>query len=240
MSQQGLAPQQNIESSPNVIKEKLIEIRNLPEELKGKIPETVWVTLTAQQREEILKQYGIFEKYLQISEKSAAEAVDASLVDQNLPQETTEIPLDQITQQPQVTPAPVVTDVAQQKADNEKMQKEFAQAVAEKQKLEETGQNVNTETPPVQESEQVVAKVETLPEQQIPDQREVGIEKPQMQSKPQVQETSPNQKVVPRFSGYPVSESTARNADEVSKGDPRNGRTWTATLLEKLWALLSA
>ena len=249
MSQQGLPVKANIENQSRVLVEKLSSLRKMPEELMGKIPESVWASLTPTQREEILRQYGIFEKYTQISEASQISSVES----QNYSPQTTEIPIDQLENiSKSSVQAPVVNNASQQNDDQKAMKADFAKAVDQKNQLEQQSETVEIsqqeitpklerEAPPkrevvqsIENKEQIVEKIETRQNIKETEKTPVQVNTPQS-------ETRPQQKVVPKFSGYPVSEHTARKSEDLSKnGDPRNGGTWTATLLEKLWALLGA
>jgi len=236
MNPQGLTQQPNIEGMSSQIQEKLNSLRQLPPELVGKIPESVWTSLTADHRAEMLKQYGIYEKYLQLEIK-AQQNIDhtVNVVEQGM---TTEVSLDQLNslqgnqqhQSQQTQQKPLVVDVT--KTTEIKGKTQFAEAVVEKDRIEAS----NVEQ---------INKIDTSEEQERTKSSSEGSSAKRMQMEnPQSiinnRNSQVQEKVVPKFSGYPIAENIPSNVDHIEEhGNPRDGSTWTASFIKKIWAIFT-
>jgi hypothetical protein len=233
MNPQGLTQQQNIEGMSSVVQEKLNSLRQIPQELIGKIPETVWTSLTADHRAEILKQYGLLEKYIQVKDVDAVET-QVGTIKSAEQQISTEIPLDQLqglTQAPTVS-KPVVVDASKEEEIQGKDQ--FAEAVEQKNQIEATNM--------AQEKQSIKVEQQAAPERAV----EKNEKTQQLKSNEHplavknIKEDVPQEKIVPKFSGYPVAENIPDNVtDIVENGSARDGSTWTASLIQKILAVFT-
>jgi hypothetical protein len=257
MNQGSINTQATFEAMPREIGERLAALRVMPTELLGKIPETVWQTLNIDQRAEILRQYGILEKYVKATESQfdsiSTQGAGFNPNTQNQLQGT-EISLDSLNQhnQPQgptPTPqvqvpamttasAPVVSEIVHQQQVPDLQQIEFSKQVEQQRLIElQNSQMMNSST------EVEIPTVESSAERPL----EVNLEAESVQrqivepdkstlAKATVVEEIPTEKIVPKFFGYSVTDDTARNAKELAEsGDTREGRVWAAGLIQKLW-----
>ncbi len=178
--------QNNVEVGSSVSIESVLHA--LPKELLGVMPESVWATLSLEQKKDVLKQNGLLEKYSNTPEKPAE---DVQVAVESAPKPE----------------AQVGVVVQQEKKDEYVRDPEF-------QKMAED-----------------IRKEQELPAQQLDaDEKEmVKVESG----------TSSNVKSGGvKFFGYSASDDVSSNASDISQnGSVEDGKTWTATLIQKILAV---
>lgn len=239
------------EAMPRELGERLAALRIMPTELLGKIPETVWQTLNIDQRAEILRQYGILEKYVRVNENQlnavVAQAENSAQVAGPV---STEISLDQLASvntQPvapqQMATAQAVTPAIEQishESTQQYQQSDFQAEVDRKNQIELQNSVEQAAVNPAStevESYQVESQVEAAPVEQNSGPTTIDITpNKEHLSKEMVKVEQATEKVIPKFFGYSVSDDTARSAKELAEsGDTREGKVWAAALIQKIW-----
>lgn len=174
------------------VKESIGSLTEVPAKLREIIPQSVWATLNAEQRMDMLKQHGLLEEYTPSQP------------------ELTQEPTQEASVQAVQEQAPAVVD-AQIEAAPPAETVEFQQAVEAAREVERNAEVAQEQ--PVQQSPVDVPAQE------------------------QIANVSTGSK---DLSGYTPSESLVNNVKQVAEnGSVNEASTWTATLLQKIWAVLS-
>jgi len=182
-------------------------LRTLPEELKGVMPENVWSSLSLEQKKEMLRQNGILEKYLKPQPETEVEQIPNAA-------ETAAIPKTPPTA-PEIAPAGEVV-ISREMQEKDKLTEEFKEAVEEFKKVESSVEEVEAESAVKQEEGDQGANTATEPQVSADLAGSEGL----------------------KFFGYQPSPQLLKSSEKVSaEGKIEDAATWTATLLQRLFAM---
>lgn len=189
-------------------KKLLGEVKFVPPQLRGVVPDTVWNTLSMEQKLQYLFSFDLIPHF-------------------EIPTAPEQMPTTEATPAVQSVPESVPSSEAQQfqgevlvnaKSD---VEQQFATAVAEVQKIEETHQESLDKTQ--SEAPLQVVKLDAA------DQARVDTEQGKSFSQP-----------IPKMTGYSITDDIADNTETYMSGSVTNAKTWAAALLHKIRVALSS
>ncbi|HVX92933.1 MAG TPA: hypothetical protein VHA74_02340 [Candidatus Dojkabacteria bacterium] len=187
-------------------------LHQLPPELVGVLPQNIWVSLSIEQKKDLLRQHNLLDKYNDIQEHPVAESTHVV--------STEELPPIETSTQANNIESPALP--------------------VEAPKVSEVPEVMTVDKGMAPEKEQFAKSVESLKAKEQARNQENAIAEEDKARIAQEQASNVNKKNNVKTSiGYKISDDTVTNAVTLShNGNTDDGRTWAAALVRKIFAII--